>query len=112
MTLSELSKILNGTLIGNDAEFRHITIDSRNVQNGDCFFAIKGDIFDGHDFISDVAKKGALAAIVDRDVIADISIIKVKNTRQALMNLARFYRENTNIPVAAITLSAVIRYRY
>lgn len=103
MTLSELSKILNGTLIGNDAEFKHATIDSRNVQNGDCFLAIKGDFFDGHDFILEVAKKGAAVAIVDRDVVSEMPTIVVKNTRDALKDLARFYRENTSIPVAAIT---------
>lgn len=103
MKLAELSKVLHGTFAGDDAEFKHISIDSRSVQNGDCFFAIKGDVFDGHDFVLDVAKKGALVAIVDRDVVADIAMIKVKNTRQALMDLARFYRETTAAPVAAIT---------
>lgn len=103
MKSSELSKILHGTFVGSDVELKHISIDSRNVQNGDCFIAIKGDVFDGHDFISDVAKKGVAVAMVDRDVVADIPVIKVKNTRQALMDLARFYRESATIPVAAIT---------
>ena len=56
--LSKLASIINGTLSGADGEFSDVTIDSRTVQNGSCFFAIKGDVFDGHDFIADVKKRG------------------------------------------------------
>lgn len=103
MKLSKLSKILNGTFVGTDVEFKQISIDSRNVPKEACFFAIKGDVFDGHDFISEAVKKGAAIAVVDHDVCTDIPVLKVKNTREALKDLARFYRENTDIPVAAIT---------
>jgi len=103
MNLSELSNITNGTLTGIDTEFKNISIDSRTVQSGDCFFAIKGEYFDGHDFISDVAKKNVAAIIVDRDVKTNIPHIHVKNTRQALIDLACFYRQHITIPVAAIT---------
>lgn len=103
MQLSQLTKILNGVLVGVDATVNTIVIDSRTVQPGDCFFAIKGEFFDGHDFIADVAKKNAAVVIIDRDIHAEIPVIRVKNTRAALMDLARFYRENTSIPVAAIT---------
>lgn len=103
MKLSQLAKILNGTLTGVDTEFKNISIDSRATQNGDCFFAIKGEFFDGHDFIADVAKKNVAVIIVDRDIKIDIPHIRVKNTRQSLIDLAYFYRKNIIIPVAAIT---------
>src|SRR3990167_770120 len=95
--------ILNATLHGNDAEFSNVTIDSRSIKSGDCFFAIKGEFFDGHDFIADIAKKNAAVAIIDRDISTIIPTIHVKNTRAALMDLARYYRDSVHIPVVAIT---------
>jgi len=103
MKLTLLAHILNGTLIGDDGVFRAVSIDSRTVQKGDCFFAIQGEFFDGHDFIADVEKKNAAVIIVDRDVNSKTPIITVNNTRQALIDLARFYRKNATIPIAAIT---------
>ena len=103
MKYSQWATILDGTLIGHDGEFKTISIDSRAITVGGCFIAIKGDHFDGHDFITEVAKKGAAVAIVSRDVESSIPVIKVKDTRQALKDIAAFYRKNTSIPVAAIT---------
>lgn len=103
MKLSELATILHGTLQGADSEYKRIVIDSRVVQKDDCFFAIKGEFFDGHDFIVEVAQKGASVAVVDHAVVSDIPIIIVANTRKALIDLARFYRETASIPVVAIT---------
>ena len=103
MKLSELALILNGTLSGSDAEFNAVSIDSRAVKAGDCFFAIQGEFFDGHDFIADVADKKAAVAIVDRYVKTTIPVIRVHNTREALVALACFYRNAVHIPVIAIT---------
>jgi len=103
MKYSELAKILNGKLFGNDGEFNSISIDSRAIKKGDCFIAIKGEVFDGHDFIADVANINAAVVVLDRDVDTGIPVIKVKDTRQALKDIASFYRENAHIPVAAIT---------
>lgn len=103
MQYSALANIVRGELIGHDGEFKKIAIDSRAIQSGDCFIAIKGEFFDGHDFIADVAKKNAAVAIVSSDIQSDIPLIKVTDTRQALKAIAHFYRENACIPVAAIT---------
>lgn len=103
MRLTHLTQILNGTLIGADRSFQGVSIDSRAVQKNNCFFAITGEFFDGHDFIADVAAKNAAVVIIDRDITTDIATILVKNTRQALITLAQYYRKNTTIPVAAIT---------
>lgn len=101
--LSKLASIINGTLSGADGEFSDVTIDSRTVQNGSCFFAIKGDVFDGHDFIADVVKKGAAVAVVDRSVQTTIPTIIVKDTRTAFKLLGAYCRQQVNIPIAAIT---------
>lgn len=103
MNLFELATILNGQFSGNNAEFKTISIDSRVIKPGDCFIAIKGEFFDGHDFLHVVSEKKAAVAIVDRDVAISIPTIRVKNTRQALIHLASFYRAKVNIPVIAIT---------
>lgn len=103
MKSSQLANIVHGTLVGADTEYKNISLDSRTVNAGDCFFAIKGEFFDGHDFIADVAKKNIAAAVIDHDMIAPIPLIKVNSTRDALIRLANFYRKNTHIPVAAIT---------
>lgn len=100
---SQLAKIIHGTLSGHDGEFKNISIDSRAIQSGDCFIAITGEVFDGHQFISDVSKKNAAVVVVSQDVDVNIPVIKVKDTRQALKDIAHFYRENAQIPVATIT---------
>ncbi len=103
MKYSQLAKVTNGTLIGADGVFKNIVIDSRAVESGDCFVAIKGEVFDGHQFVADVAKKNVAVVVVSHDVDVTVPVIKVADTRQALKDIARFYRENRSIPVAAIT---------
>jgi len=103
MKLSELAVILNGALHGNDAEFENISIDSRAIKAGDCFFAIKGEFFDGHDFMADIAKNNATVAIIDRDISTLMPTIRVESTHAALIDLARYYRDSVHIPVVAIT---------
>lgn len=103
MKLSELARILKGSLHGNDVEFHRIVIDSRIVKVGDCFIAIKGDVFDGHDFLGQVAEKKAAVAIVDRNVTINCPSIIVKNTKETLKTLASYYRDAAHIPIIGIT---------
>lgn len=82
-----------------------VSIDTRTLQAGDIFFAIKGEQFDGHDFVQQALEKGASICVVEK---ADISLdetrlIYVEDTVQALQQLAREYRETLGIPVIAIT---------
>lgn len=77
-----------------------LTIDSRKVNPGDVYIAIKGDKFDGHDFLNECVKKGAAVLIVSRTPanlnvhMAPISgIITVKDTKKALADLAGYYRQ-------------------
>ena len=71
-----------------DIGIERIVTDSRGIQAGDLFVAVKGDRFDAHDFLDQVAKSGAAAALVSRDpsnVDAwPLPVIKVKDTRAAL----------------------------
>ena len=73
---------------------KKIVIDSKKVKKGDLFIAIKGKKFDGHKFINEAIKNGAIAVIGEKKkVIPKFPIIPVNDTRQSLINIARFSRE-------------------
>jgi UDP-N-acetylmuramoyl-tripeptide--D-alanyl-D-alanine ligase len=69
-----------------------VSTDSRTIKPGDLFFALRGATFDAHDFLEDVFRKGAAAAIVSRDVPASGLTIAVGDTMGALGQLAAAYR--------------------
>jgi UDP-N-acetylmuramoyl-tripeptide--D-alanyl-D-alanine ligase len=87
-----------------------ISTDSRSVHPGDCFFAIAGENFDGHNFLTDAFAKGASCAVVSKDVVASKftgkAILKVPDTVKSLGVLAAWYRRDCNFKVVAITGSA------
>lgn len=75
-----------------DKEVKELVYDSRKVEIGDVFVCISGAVRDAHDFVADVAIKGATAVIVEKDVdlsnLRDVTIVKVKDTRDALACMA------------------------
>ena len=87
--------------------FKQISIDSRNISPQHLFIAIKGNNFDGHDFISEVIKKGIKAIIINREkeelVPDNFPYWSVSDTREAFQKLALFWRKKLNIPLIAIT---------
>jgi UDP-N-acetylmuramoyl-tripeptide--D-alanyl-D-alanine ligase len=107
LKLSELTRALNGRLIASDASFDGVSIDSRAIKPGQLFIALAGPRFDGHDYLNDVAAKGAVGALVEREV-ADSALpqLLVKDTRQALGQLGAMNRAAFIRPVAAITGSS------
>src|ERR1700746_1106005 len=80
--------------------------DPRQAQAGDLYFALAGDRFDGHDFVSDVAQKGAAAVVVEKTRVPaglrGCAVIAVDNPRHALGRLAARYREDFELPVIAV----------
>ncbi len=72
-------------------EVEHIVSDSRDVRPGDLFFAIEGESIDGHGFVPDALDSGAVAAVVERALDPDASIILVPDTRIALAEAARAF---------------------
>jgi len=90
--------------------FAGVSTDSRTTKAGDCFFAIPGENFDGHDYLADAFAKGAVCAVVSKDIDAEFSagkcLLKVENTIIALGELAREYRRRAGYKVVAITGSA------
>lgn len=79
--------------------------DSRLVQKGDLFFAIKGERFDGHDFLAEASARGVAAVVAERGRIPaglKCAVLTVENTRQALGKLAARYRVGFTLPVIAV----------
>lgn len=107
LSLLEIAKILNTNFdFSEDKLINRIKIDSRKIEEDDIFVAIKGESFDGHDFVNQAFKNGAIAAIVEKDVeFEDKSkfIIKVDNTIKAMQQIAEFYRSKFDLKVIGIT---------
>jgi UDP-N-acetylmuramoyl-tripeptide--D-alanyl-D-alanine ligase len=91
------------TLTGEVSSF---SIDSRTLQPGDLFFAIEGEIHDGHLFVADVLSRGAVAAVVHRDLGEDSRLIRVEDTLGALQRLAQWANERWAGKVVGVTGSA------
>ncbi|MDR5772592.1 UDP-N-acetylmuramoyl-tripeptide--D-alanyl-D-alanine ligase [Caballeronia sp. LP006] len=108
-TLREAAALIPGAVLQGDENLaiERIVTDSRAVQAGDLFVAVKGDRFDAHDFLDQVAKGGASAALVSREPSSGnawpLPVIKVKDTRIGLGALAHGWRERFAMPLVAVT---------
>ena len=103
LLLSTLAGWCKGTLKGEDRQIDNISLDSRQVNSGTLFVAVKGDRFDAHDFIKSVEESGAAAAVCSREVDCGIPVIYVEDTRQALLDIAREYRRLLGVTVIGLT---------
>ena len=88
-----------------------VTIDSRDVKKNSLFIAIKGERFDGHNFVHEGIKNGAIAVVISEKKLADfdevnVPIVTVKDTTRALGDLAKIWRKKLNAKVVAITGSS------
>ncbi len=89
----------------------HVSIDSRNIKKNTLFIAIKGERYDGHDFVDEVVKKGAAAIIVSEKNFKkikdfDIPVITVKDTTIALGEVAKIWRSKLKTKIIGLTGSA------
>jgi len=80
-----------------------VSTDTRTLKKGDIYFALKGNNFDGHDFVSIAQTKGACAVVCSKEVNTALPMLKVDDTLAALQNLAAYYRTKFNIPIIAVT---------
>ena len=111
MNLAEAALVAGGTVYGaQDAEntgFLRVVTDSRTVQPGDLFVALRGERFDGHDHVQMACDAGAVAVMVDRETTGgSCSKIRVANTRQALGGLAGWWRQKLGTRIIAVTGSS------
>lgn len=106
--LEETVSAINAKLLSSSGSslFRGVSSDSRTIKRGDIFFALKGDNFNGHDFVKEAIQKGASAVVLSKEIDGvgqKTNILKVKDTTLALGKLAKLYREKFNIPLLVIT---------
>ncbi|MGE3920506.1 MAG: UDP-N-acetylmuramoyl-tripeptide--D-alanyl-D-alanine ligase [Gammaproteobacteria bacterium] len=103
LKLSVINKAISGQMTGEDCLVKTISIDSRTLLPGSLFIALKGKNFNGHDFVKVAEENGAVAILAEENVKANIPIIYVENTENALGQLAAFVRQQFNAPILAIT---------
>ncbi|MBD2137745.1 UDP-N-acetylmuramoyl-tripeptide--D-alanyl-D-alanine ligase [Anabaena sp. FACHB-1237] len=81
-----------------------VQTDTRSLKPGEVFVALRGERFDGHDFVDKAIAQGAIVAIVDDDYEnTDLPILKVRNTLTAYQQIGRYWREQFDIPIIGIT---------
>ena len=102
-TLADLAKKVKGELVGGDDAFSAVSTDTRSIQKGQLFVALKGPNFDGCEFVQEAADQGAAGALVDRVVNVNITQIQVQDTKQALGEFATSWRNQFDIPVIGVT---------
>jgi UDP-N-acetylmuramoyl-tripeptide--D-alanyl-D-alanine ligase len=105
-TLRDAALQIPGAIVIGDENvaFDRVSTDSRTAGPGDLFIAIKGDRFDAHNFLPQVAQRGIAAALVTRTPDDfHVPVIKVKDTRVALGALAYGWRKRFTIPLIAVT---------
>lgn len=109
MSESEIASICGGKVVVGRGICYGVSIDSRTIKEGELFVALKGDRFDGHDFVLDAISKGASGAMISRDREGMVGVpdrgflISVDDTVKGLQRLASSWRTRFEIPVIGIT---------
>ncbi|MBK7423040.1 MAG: UDP-N-acetylmuramoyl-tripeptide--D-alanyl-D-alanine ligase [Propionivibrio sp.] len=108
MDLAAAAKAINGTLMGDNVSFSEVSTDSRKLTGGELFVALRGDNFDGHEFVAAAKARGAAAAVVDSHALEKfepigLPLLVVANTRLALGVLAAHWRARFSLPLIAVT---------
>ena len=104
-TIKEAAAAMNALYNGGgEGEIRRVSIDSRDIEENTLFIAIKGERFDGHDFLESALASGAVCAVSHRkEDMGKPGVMVVDDTEQALCDLAHAHRMKFDIPVAGVT---------
>lgn len=109
-SLEEVKKATKGRVLqaGKMSYCSGISTDTRSLTAGELFLPLEGENFNGHEFIFTAVQKGAAAVIIShmsylKDIPDEVSVLLVDDTKQALKDLAHYYRMKFDIPVVAIT---------
>ncbi len=104
LQLNDLLEPLDAVVSGDDTSFTRVNTDTRSIAEGDLFVALRGERFDGHDFVAGAVASGASAAVVEQ-IQADITVpqVLVKDSTVALGQIAHLNRRAFGCPVIALT---------
>lgn len=106
LTLAEAQALLPGSVLVGDGRvaFARVHSDTRSLQAGDLFVALKGETFDAHDFLSAARAAGAAAALAERGLAeAGLAGLQVPDALAALQQLAAAWRRRFELPLIAVT---------
>ena len=105
MTLAQAHALLPGSVLVGDGATRieRVHSDTRTLRPGDLFVALRGERFDGHDFLAQAHAAGAVAALAETGLGAAMPGLRVADTLQALQRLAAAWRARLHLPLIAVT---------
>lgn len=105
LTLMEIAQAVGGTLLdqSDQTKISSVTTDTRKMEPGCLFIPIRGERFDGHDYIETALAAGAAGVLSERDTGGRKEIISVADTRKAYLDLAAWYRRRFSATVIGVT---------
>jgi UDP-N-acetylmuramoyl-tripeptide--D-alanyl-D-alanine ligase len=103
LRLVDVAKWTNGRLVGADATIGTVSTDTRSLEIGALFVALKGEHHDAHDFADAALKRGAAGLLVTRELSVDVPQVVVADALIALGELARVVRARSRARVVGIT---------
>ncbi len=101
--LAELARVAGGRLHGANAGFGRVTTDTREIESGALFVALRGERFDGHDFVQQAAAGGAAGALVSRQASTTVAQVVVPDVLAGLSAFANAWRRDFDGTVVGIT---------
>jgi UDP-N-acetylmuramoyl-tripeptide--D-alanyl-D-alanine ligase len=105
-TVAEITRLTAGSLFGSGSGVvTAVSTDTRSIQPGQLFVALRGERFDAHDFLATALEQGATAALVEsvNPALSDLPQIQVPDSLTGLQTLAKNYRQRFQIPIVGIT---------
>jgi len=93
MMMSQIAQALDARLYGNDVLMTGVSKDTRDIRAGDLYVALKGERFDGHQFVVEAENAGAVGALVSESLSSTVPQVQVDDTRIALGQLAAYWRQ-------------------
>ncbi len=103
LSINEIADLLAISSLQKNSHFEGVSIDSRHVSPGNLFIAIKGEKFDGHQFLNQALSQGAVAAIVETPMDVPLPQLVVPDSVLALGKIAAHWRSRFSIPVTVLT---------
>lgn len=102
-TTSNVATVVDGRLLGADVEFSSVSTDSRTISKDALFVALSGPNFDGHEYVRAAMDRGAVAALVSREVNESLPQVLVPDVLAAMSEFARVWRSQFSYPVIGVT---------